>query len=92
LDAKCTAKNDSLRGSRIEKLGSIHVRTSPEIDPAEPQRDFFSSLIGRHAPEEYCLNNDNMANNELKITMKSEQIRNKNNSRRVGPELFGQNQ
>ncbi|HSW64577.1 MAG TPA: hypothetical protein VLH56_14910, partial [Dissulfurispiraceae bacterium] len=45
LDAKCTAKNDSLRGSRIEKLGSIHVRTSPEIDPAEPQRDFFSSLL-----------------------------------------------
>ncbi|HSW64336.1 MAG TPA: hypothetical protein VLH56_13670, partial [Dissulfurispiraceae bacterium] len=51
LDAKCTAKNDSLRGSRIEKLGSIHVRTSPEIDPAEPQRDFFSSLIGRNHHE-----------------------------------------
>ncbi|HSW64105.1 MAG TPA: hypothetical protein VLH56_12485, partial [Dissulfurispiraceae bacterium] len=45
LDAKCTAKNDSLRGSSTEKLGSIHVRTSPEIDPAEPQRDFFSSLL-----------------------------------------------
>ncbi|HSW61959.1 MAG TPA: hypothetical protein VLH56_01360, partial [Dissulfurispiraceae bacterium] len=42
----------------------------------------------RHAPEEYCLNNDNMANNELKITMKSAQIRKKNNRRRVGPELF----
>ncbi|HSW63297.1 MAG TPA: hypothetical protein VLH56_08310, partial [Dissulfurispiraceae bacterium] len=58
----------------------------------EHQKNACFEGIGRHAPEEYCLNNDNMANNELKTTMKSEQIRKKNNRRRVGPELFGQNQ
>ncbi len=36
----------TLRGSRIETLGAIHVGTSPKIDSADPKSDFFSNLLG----------------------------------------------